>query len=220
MTTTFPRSPKLLKGGIVLVDPESWSVRGSITLQYNPETLSRSFQIQTAGTEGGDRSQPLRIKGPAVESYKLEVVVNAIDQLEFPNQNATAVAFGIQPQLALLESLIQPSSGHLLSNNALAQSGALEILPMETPLPLFVWNKSRIVPVRVTELSITEEAFDTALNPIQAKVSLGLRVLSVDDLGFQHKGGSLFMAYLQQKEQLAAQSPAANLSAFGIGGIP
>jgi hypothetical protein len=218
--TTFPNSPKLLKGGIVLVDPESGAVRGAIALQYNPETLSRSFQIQAAGTEGGDRSQPLRIKGPAVESYKLEVVVNAVDQLEFPAQNPNAVEFGIQPQLALLESLIYPASEHLLSNNALAESGALEILPMESPLPLFVWSKSRVVPVRVTELSITEEAFDPALNPIQAKVSLGLRVLSVDDLGFQHKGGSLFMAYLQQKEQLAARSPAVGLSAFGIGGIP
>ena len=218
--TTFPNSPKLLKGGIVLVDPGSGAVRGAIALQYNPETLSRSFQIQAAGTEGGDRSQPLRIRGPAVESYKLEVVVNAIDQLEFPSQNPAAVEFGIQPQLALLESLVHPSSAQLLSNNALADSGALEILPMETLLTLFVWSKSRVVPVRVTELSITEEAFDPTLNPIQAKVSLGLRVLSVDDLGFQHKGGSLFMAYLQQKEQLAGLSSAAGLSTFGIGGIP
>ena len=79
---------------------------------------------------------------------------------------------------------------------------------MEAPLALFVWSKSRIVPVRVTDFSITEEAFDPALNPIRAKVSLGLRVLSVDDLGFAHKGGSLFMAYLQRKERLAAKAPA------------
>src|SRR5574341_73618 len=141
--TTFPNSPKLLKGGIVLVDPDSGAVHRAIALQYNPETLSRSFQIQAVGAEGTDRSQPLRIKGPAVESYKLEVVVNAIDQLEFPGQNPAAVQFGIQPQLALLESLVHPSSAHLLSNNALAESGALEILPMETLLTLFVWSKSR-----------------------------------------------------------------------------
>ena len=217
--TSFPGSPRLLKGGLVLLDPESGAVRGAIALQYNPETLSRSFQIQAIGADG-DRSQALRIKGPAVESYKLDVVVNAIDQLEFPGQHPNAVTFGIQPQLALLESLIQPPSARLLANNALAQSGALEIVPMQAPLTVLVWSTARVVPVRVTELSVTEEAFDPALNPIQAKVSLGLRVLSVDDLGFQHKGGSLFMAYLQQKEQLAARSPAAALSAFGIGGIP
>lgn len=217
--TTFPGSPRLLKGGLVLLDPDSGAVRGAIALQYNPETLSRSFQIQAIGAEG-DRSQALRIKGPAVESYKLDVVVNAIDQLELPGQNPNAVKFGIQPQLAMLESLIQPPSSRLLSNNALAQSGALEIVPMQTPLTVFVWSTARVTPVRVTELGITEEAFDPNLNPIQAKVSLGLRVLSVDDLGFQHKGGNLFMAYLQQKEQLAAKAPAATLSAFGIGGIP
>jgi hypothetical protein len=218
--TTFPGSPKLLKGGIVLVDPESGALRGAIALQYNPETLSRSFQIQSTGQDTPDRSQPLRIKGPAVETYKLDIVVNAYDQLEFPDQNPDAAAVGILPQLSLLESLVQPRSAQLTANDALAQSGALEIIPMETPLPLFVWSKSRIAPVRVTELSITEEAFDSALNPIQAKVSLGLRVLSVDDLGFTHKGGSLFMAYLQQKEQLATRIPAAALSALGLGGVP
>jgi hypothetical protein len=108
----------------------------------------------------------------------------------------------------------------LNSNNQLAQSGTLEIVPMESLLPLFVWNKSRIVPVRITDFSITEEAFDTILNPIRAKVSLGMRVLSVDDLGFQHKGGSLFMGYLQAKEQLAAKAALGTFGTLGIGGIP
>ena len=87
-------------------------------------------------------------------------------------------------------------------------------------LPLFIWSKSRIVPVRITDFSITEEAFDPALNPIRAKVSLGMRVLSVTDLGFDNKGGSLFMAYQQQKEQLAAKSIGGALSLLGIRGIP
>ena len=110
--------------------------------------------------------------------------------------------------------------GRLLENNALAASGTLEIAPMESPLALFVWSTSRIVPVRVTDLSITEEAFDPTLNPIRAKVSLGLRVLSVDDLGFDHKGGSLFMGYLQAKERLAAKAAGGGLDLLGIGSIP
>src|SRR5450432_3522525 len=57
------------------------------------------------------------------------------------------------------------------------------------PLTLFVWSKSRVVPVRVFDFSVTEEAFDPNLNPIRAKISLGLRVLNVDDLGFSHPGG-------------------------------
>lgn len=91
---------------------------------------------------------------------------------------------------------------------------------METALTLFVWSKTRILPVRLTEFSITEEAFDTHLNPIRAKVSLGMRVLSVMDLGFDHKGGNLFMIYQRQKEQLVTRSQAGAFSALGIGGIP
>jgi hypothetical protein len=90
---------------------------------------------------------------------------------------------------------------------------------METPLTLFVWSKNRILPVRLTEFSVTEEAFDTHLNPIRAKVSIGMRVLSVDDLGFDHKGGSLYMSYQQNKERLAGLLKGATLSNVGIGAI-
>ena len=84
------------------------------------------------------------------------------------------------------------------------RAGTLEIAPMQVPLTLFVWSKNRIVPVRLTDISAVEDAFDADLNPIRAKVSLGFRVLTVDDLGFTPKGGSLYMVYQQQKEALAA----------------
>jgi hypothetical protein len=83
-----------------------------------------------------------------------------------------------------------------------------------------VWSKQRVLPVLLTELSVTEEAFDPNLNPIRAKVSLGMRVLSVDDLGFEHKGGSLFMNYLQGKETLSRKYSSAQLNTLGIGEIP
>lgn len=213
----FTGSPKLLKGGIVLIDPSSGQVRRIISLQYNPDSLTRSFQIQAG--EGGERSQPMRLKGPAVESYKLDAELDATDQLEFPDKNRPAVEHGVQPQLAALELMIHPTSAQLTSNDNLQSSGTLEIIPMETPLVLFVWSKTRVVPVRITELSISEESFDPELNPIRAKVSLGLRVLSVDDLGFSHKGGSLFMTYLQTKERLASKAPAGVFSVLGIGGV-
>jgi hypothetical protein len=91
---------------------------------------------------------------------------------------------------------------------------------MEAPLTLFIWSKNRVIPVRLTDFSITEEAFDPTLNPIRAKVSLGMRVLSVDDLPFDHKGNSLFMAYHQQKEKLAIKAQGGTLNALGITRIP
>lgn len=215
--TTFPGSPKLLRGGLVLIDPETAAVERVVTLQYNPETLSRSLQIKGVG-EGGDRSEALRLKGPPVETYSLEAAIDATDQLEV--SDAQVRTTGLHAQLAALETLVYPTSAQLLANDAQARSGTLEIAPMETPLALFVWSTSRVVPVRVTDFSITEEAFDPDLNPIRAKVSLTLRVLSVDDLGFDHKGGSLYLIYQQQKERLASRATPGLLGQLGLGGIP
>jgi hypothetical protein len=214
-----PISPRLVKGGIVQVDPTTGSVLRIISLQYNPDSLSRTLAVQGM-SEGADRSEALRLKGPPVETLKVEAEIDATDPLEFPDQNGSAVQTGIFPQLAALELMVYPTSASLLANNALSQAGTLEIIPMEMPLTLFVWSAQRILPVRITEFSITEEAFDPALNPIRAKVSLGLRVLSVTDLGFEHKGGSLYMVYQQQKERLAATSPGGALGGLGISGIP
>jgi len=216
---SLPSSPRLLKAGIVLMDPNSGQVLRVISLQYNPDSLTRSLQIQAIAGEGADRSEALRMKGPPVETIKLEAEIDATDQLAFPDQNRTTVQNGIHPELAALETLVYPSSAALQANNALASSGALEIIPMEAPLTLFVWSKQRAVPVRITEFSVTEEAFDPLLNPIRAKVSLGLRVLSVDDLGFDHKGGGLFMSYLKNKEALAGKAPGATLSILGLEGL-
>jgi hypothetical protein len=217
--TTFPGSPQLLKGGLILLDPDSGAVERIIVLQYNPESVSRTLTPQ--GTTGeGDRSEALRLKGPPVETIKLEASIDATDQLEFPTQNATTVELGIQPQLAALETILYPESGKLELNNTLAGSGTLEITPVLAPLTLFVWGRQRTVPVRITEFSVVEEAFDPALNPILAKVSLGLRVLSVNDLDYSSKGGSLFMVYHQSRERMAQLGASGSLGALGLGSAP
>ena len=217
--STFPGSPKLLRGGLVLVDPTSGAVVRVIALQYNPDTLTRTLQPK-AVTDSQDRSQALRLTGPPVETIKIDAEIDATDQLEFPDQHPDAVQLGIAPQIASLETLLYPTSGQLLANDALQSSGTLEITPVETPLALFVWSKERVVPVRVTDFSVTEEAFDPKLNPTRAKVSLSLRVLSVDDLGFSNKGGSLYVIYQQNKERLAQRATGGTLALLGLTGIP
>jgi len=213
----FPNSPYILKGGIVLLDPTTAQAQRIIVLQYNPDTLTRSLQVQ-AVAEGSDRSEALRLKGPPVETFKLDAEIDATDQLEIAD--GVAVRVGVHPQLAALEIIAYPTSAQLLANNARAAGGTLEIAPMQVPLTLFVWSKNRIVPVRLTDISAVEDAFDADLNPIRAKVSLGFRVLTVDDLGFTPKGGSLYMVYQQQKEALAALYRSGGLGALGLGGIP
>lgn len=214
--SSFPGSPRLLKGGIVLVDPDSATVQRVITLQYNPDTLTRSLQPQAAGSDAGDRLEVLRLKGAPVETIKLDAELDATDQLEQPDQNPDAVQLGLHPQLAALEMIVYPRSGDVQTNLDLAATGTIEVAPTEASLPLFVWSRTRIVPVRITEFSITEEAFDASLNPIRAKVSVSMRVLAINDFGIGDRGSSIFMAYHQQKERLAALHSSTALSPLGI----
>lgn len=219
--SSFPGSPRTLRGGLVLLDPDSFKPLqgGVIVMQYNPDTLTRTLKVKGA-EEGGDRSEALRLTGPPTETIKLEAEIDAADQLENPDQNPNVLKYGIAPQLAALETLVYPTSASLQDNYALSQQGVLEIMPVMAPMSLFVWSAARIVPVRVTEFSVTEDAFDPQLNPLRAKVGLGLRVLSIDDLFFADRGGSLYMAYQRQKETLAKMFQYGSLGALGIRGLP
>ena len=208
----------LLKGGIVLVDYNTGAVQRLIPLQYNPETLTRTLQAQGVGPESGPHVDQFRAKGPPIETFKLEAELDATDLLDTGDPLATAS--GIAPQLAALETVIYPTSTQLQQANARTQAGTLEIVPMDAPLMLFVWSRDRVVPVKITEFSVTEEMFDSNLNPIRAKVSLGLRVLTIDDIDFTSVAGSIYLTYQQRKERLAASAPAGSLSAFGLSGVP
>ncbi len=215
----FPASPRVARAGIVLVDPGKGAITRVIALQYTPHTLTRSMESQ-AMAEEPRRGQALRLKGPATETITLEAVLDATDRLEFPDQNAAAVEAGIFPDLAALEMLVQPSSAQVSRQGEQAAAGILEIAPIEAPLALFVWSAQRIVPVRVASLSITEESFDPRLNPIRATVNMTLKVLTVDDLGHAHRGGGLYMAYLQAREALTARAARPGVDVLGIGGLP
>lgn len=193
-------SPRLVKGGLVTLDPGTGAVLRVLPMQYNPDTVTRSLTPKTSGTAEGDRSEALRLTGPAVETINVEAEIDLTDALEHPAQ----VADGLHPQLASLESLLNPTAAVLQANEILSAEGQLEIIPMQAPLTVLVWSRHRVVPVRITQLSITEEAFDANLNPIRARVTLALRVLSIDDLGFDHRGGAIFMTYLRNLERLAS----------------
>jgi hypothetical protein len=221
--TSFPGAPRVARGGIVVLDPVTSRVLKVISLQYNPDSLSRTLQPQGIGGEPGDRLEALRLKGPPQENIKIEAELDATDQLEFPNQNSrnrVTSELGLLPLLAALEMLVYPPSAQLLANDSQASSGMIEIAPVEAPLTLFVWSKHRVLPVHFTEFSVTEEAFDTSLNPTRARVSLGMRVLTVNDLGFAHRGGLLFLLHHQQKERFAALNQSALLGDLGLTTIP
>lgn len=200
--TTFPNSPRLQKGAIVGVDPAN-PLASIIVFQYNPDTITRSLTAQTTGGDA-DKGEAMRLKGPPQESIKLDVEVDAADQLEQGRSLATQL--GIYPALAALEMLLYPKSATVIANEAMLRMGMLEIVPPEAPLTLFIWGPKRVLPVRLSSFSITEEAFDPNLNPIRAKVSLDMRVLNYHDLGLASVGGGMFMAHQIAKETMATIS--------------
>lgn len=213
--TTFPNSPRLLKGAIVGIDLFS-QVPSVVVFQYNPETVTRSLQVQGAG-DGADRSEAMRLKGAPIETIKMDVEIDATDQLE--QADGITTALGIHPQLAALEMLVYPKSALVIANTLLMAVGEREVVPPIGPFTLLVWGLKRVLPVRLNDFSITEEAFDQALNPIRAKVSLGLRVLSYNDLSIKNPGYHLFLIHQITKETFATIGSVRNLNAVGRGNV-
>jgi hypothetical protein len=107
--------------------------------------------------------------------------------------------------------LLYPKSALVIANTVLMAVGTIEVIPPTAPLTIFIWGPKRVVPVRLTEHSVTEEQHDPSLNPIRAKASLGLRVLSYSDLPITNPGYSLFLAHQIVLEAMAVVGSTSNL---------
>jgi hypothetical protein len=212
--SAFPNSPRLLKAAIVGIDLFN-PLASIIVLQYNPESLTRTIQPQTIGNEEGARTDVLRLTGAPIETIRLDAELDATDQLEQSDPIATAL--GIYPQLSALEMLVYPKSIKVIIDTALMAVGTTEIVPPMAPFTVLIWGIKRVVPVRVADFSITEEAHDVNLNPIRAKVSLGFRVLSYNDFSVTHPGYYLFLAHQVVKETMALINTANEAAAVEIG---
>ena len=213
--TTFPNSPRVLKGALVGFEPAA-PVPKVIVFQYNPDTLTRTLKPRSAGGESA-RSEAQRLSGAPEETIKVDVEIDATDQLE--TADGVATSLGIYPQLSALETLVYPPSSLVIANTALLAAGTIEIIPPTAPLTLFIWGVQRILPVRITEFSITEEAHDVALNPIRAKAGLGLRVLSYNDLSLSDPAYYMFLAHQVVKEAMGVVGSVSSLAAVAGGEV-
>ena len=197
--SSFPGSPRLLKGAIVGIDALN-PLASVVVFQYNPDTLTRTLEPRAVSSEG-DRGEAFRLTGAPKETIKLAVEIDATDQLEQADPMATTM--GIYPTLAALEMLLYPKSAVVIANTILSLIGTIEVIPAEAPMTLFIWGPKRVLPVRLTNLTITEEAHDQFLNPIRAKVDLSLTVLSYQDLSVVSPGQALFLVHHITKEIMA-----------------
>lgn len=198
--TTYPRSPKVLKGALIeLTEPFLGPVPNIIPFQFNPDSMTRTLtpwappdanQEEHQAGSGDARSQPY---DPA-ETIDLTLELNASDDLEHPDDHPVAVVSGVAARLAALEKLLYPSAGgSILAGGGLSASVSLgglsssvsslfgggDAVPRrQTPVVLFVWGPGRVVPVRLTEYRVEEQAFLPTLYPIQASVTVKLLVLT------------------------------------------
>jgi hypothetical protein len=195
------------KGALVIQDPEN-PVPKVIKFQYNPESLSRSFQPVKPASSGAagenDTSETFRITNPPTETLSMEIEIDATDKLEFPDKNPNTVNLGINPELAALESLLYPKTSNVISNSLLATLGIIEIIPPDGPSIFLIWGSNRVLPVSITDIKINEEGYDANLNPIRAKVSLSLKVLNYTDLSKGHSAYSIYETHHKKLERMAS----------------
>jgi len=211
----FSGSPRVTKGYLASLDLSDPSAKmKTVAFQYNPDSLSRTITAQGVSGSSGVRTEAYRLKGPPAEKISLDIEIDATDQLEHPDQNPIATSNGIYPQLSALELMIYPPSSIVSDNESRLSSGTLEIIPPEGPFTIFGYGDKKVLPVRLTDLHITEEAHDNNLNPIRAKISINLQVLTYADLVSTHPGYRLSFTNQVKKEQMAASGMTNSPSGF------
>ncbi|NQZ12321.1 MAG: hypothetical protein HRT35_34645 [Algicola sp.] len=196
------RGPNILKGAFVSVD--SQGVTKTLSFQFNPANLKRSLKPQMVGGEQGDRSMAVRFKGAPVQTIDADIEFDASSGLD--NSMPNSIENGVYSQLAALEIMLAPSCAVVNKINSQLNAGVMEVAPMLAPTIYFVWGKNRVLPVKISQYTITEEQFDADLNPIQVSVSASMTVLSYSDLDSSNHAYQQYMVYQQTMESIAAKA--------------
>ncbi len=213
-SSEFPGRPKVQKGALVVYQSQTPGSQASkiIVFQFNPDQMRRALAHRAPPAPAGQantgtaKEDALRVAGPPVETITISVDLNAADQLESPDDNPIVAENGLHPALATLEMLMYPPTQSAQQMQEQASQGKSQVQLLALPLVLFVWGKSRVVPVKLTSFSVTEDAFDSRLNPISVKVDLSMQVLTYMEFPSSSVGLDTFMSYQQQKETLAGKN--------------
>lgn len=253
MTSGYSRSPKLLKGALIQFSaPLLIPIPNIIIFQYNPETMSRSISpwsppVDPAQAKHG-KPAPKQENNSAQphdpeESFNLALELDAADALEEPGSHPIAVISGVADRIAAMEMLLYPPEdsalGGLLSGAlnvsvgpggvgaSLSGGGSAAVKVAErkeVPIVLFFWGPGRIVPVRITNFSVEEQAYSPILYPIRAKVTLGLKVIDAvtfkDDTRATAKIAKACYTFTRTQKQALATANLANSVESIMGMLP
>jgi hypothetical protein len=234
---------KFIKGALVEFMPSFLiPVPNVIPFQYNPETMSHTWtQAETSSGKEQGSNNPLAVSGLPGESFSFTLMMDAKDTIADGNEatSKNAQEKGIYSRLAALENLLYPidtfggnqlvgsvsasvnvSAGGISASVSASIGIGSQIPQSQLPTVLFVWGSRRIVPVRMTSLTITEKLYDEFLNPIQAEAQIGLRVLTTGELeSVTGSLGSLAQVSYAYTQSLRQDSAIANYAAESIIGM-
>jgi hypothetical protein len=187
----------VLKGALVSFSPTflPLPIPNVIIFQYNPETMTHTWsQPEAASSAGTETSNPLAVQGMPGEEFSFSIEMNSDEDIaDSTLTSGLAQLSGLYSRLAALEMLLYPTG----TSNALVgavtaaigsalgggSSGPTRTVPQSViPVTLFIWGPGRIVPVRVTGLTITEKLYDSTLSPTYAEAQVSLRVLTPAEL--------------------------------------
>jgi hypothetical protein len=184
--------PYLLKGALIeygtdLIGP----IPNVVIFQFNPETLTRTLKIPPRPADAASRENTQAGERP-LESISFKANFSAADELK--DNKVLARMFGVGPRLSALEKMVHPSSkiagligaaidaiGSAISGSA-GGSNPTQAIPREKyPKIIFIWGVTRVLPVVIDSMSISELEYDSLLNPIRAEVDIGLTVNAIDN---------------------------------------
>lgn len=201
----------LIEYGTSLIGP----IPNVCIFQFNPESLTRTLQIPQRPT-GATQRETSQAGEQTIESISFKAHFSAANMLD--EGKFLAQAFGIAPQLAALEKMVLPSArlaglvgaaidaiGGALGGGGAAAAPAQPI-PRETyPRILFIWGLTRVLPVHITAMGITELSHDSVLNPLTAEVDITLDVVAVDSCSddLLAKGALEFSSLAREAQAIA-----------------
>ena len=187
-----------------------------VIFQFNPETITRTITIPPRAVDATQR-ETSQAGEPAFERFTVTATFSAADQRG--DLNPVGLLFGVGPQLAALQAMVYPvkTPGGLIG--AIVDAVGAQLSPssppatqpiprQQTPRILFIWGLTRVVPVIIESLSITEQIYDGLLNPIEAEVTIGLAVITPDTCS----GDTIGQGALEYTQMMRDTMATANLT--------
>jgi len=177
----------LIEYGAGLVGP----IPNVVIFQFNPESLSRTLQIPQRPT-GATQRETTQAGEKTFEKISFKAHFSAANMLADIDKGIVRKIFTCpaqpDPQPALMIGSIPiewftaiDAIGDALSGGGGDEPQAQPIPREKFPRTLFIWGITRVLPVTIDSMTISELEYDALLNPLRAEVDLSLTVIAVDD---------------------------------------